>query len=315
MKQAPFLPPPPPQAQDEETRKGVRRKEFHFPGTNIFKGFRQQIAALERPPSFRDDLEPVLAVIGAFVLSAFFTLFVSLGQVGMFLPIFAGENRWIGSVFLAPPVEEIMKALSVVAVALVLPRSLPNRRYAAAIGAAAGLGYALSEDITYFGNPDAHGPSLILRLITNPIGHPVFTALCAIGVFVFMAKLRSGVKVSKAISGLPLFMLLLAVLNHASWNAWQFGVVSSLGYLGVFLSILVIVVPFLFILRDFLGGHFNFRHFLESIPEPPPLMPVNEPPPLPPPQYLSASGQVQGGKLKSYYQNRSAKQERASEAT
>jgi len=131
---------------------------------------------------------------------------------------------------------------------------------------------------------------MVLRLITNPIGHPIFTALCAVGVFVFVARLRSGVNIRKALLGLPLVMWLLAVLNHAFWNDWQFGVVSSLGYLGIVLSIFVIVVPFLIILRDFLGGHFNFGKFFETIPEPPPPippMPTDAPPPPSPIQAVS----------------------------
>ncbi len=300
MEQIPPPPPPPPEAENQQKTRGSRLKGFHLPRTNIFRNFRQQIAALEKPAVFKDDLEPVLAIIGAFILSAFFTLLVSLGEVSIFQPIYAGANRWIGSVFFAPPTEEIMKGLSVVAVAFFLPRAIPNRRYAAAVGAAAGLGYALSEDITFFANPNVQGTSAILRLILNPIGHPVFTALCAIGVFVFMARMRVGVKFSKAILGLPLFMLLLAVLNHSFWNAWQFGVNPSLGYLGLVLSIFVIVVPFLFILRDFLGGHFNFQHFFEPIPEPPSSHVSNVPlPPPPPPIQTSTLPDVYGSEQKS----------------
>jgi hypothetical protein len=144
------VPPPPPPTTEESPKRG---RGFHLPRSGFFKGFRRQIASYELPPDFREGLEPVLAGIGAFILSAFFTLFISLGQVSVFSPIFSGDNRWIGSIFLAPPVEETVKGLSVVALMLFVPRAFPNRRYAAAIGAAAGLGYTLSEDITYFGNP------------------------------------------------------------------------------------------------------------------------------------------------------------------
>lgn len=269
--------PPPPPVQEEGAGRG---RGFHLPRSNFFKGLRRQIAAYEVPPDFREGLEPVLAGIGTFILSAFFTLFISLGQVSAFSPIFSGDNRWIGSIFLAPPVEEGVKGLSVVAVALFVPRAFPNRRYAAAFGAAAGLGYALSEDLTYFGNPDINTQSIMIRLVMNPLGHPLYSALCAIGVFVFVARLRSGVKISKALLGVPLLLWLLAVLSHAAWNAFQFGVVSILHYWGILLSIFIIVLPVLIILRDFLGGHFNFGHFFETIPEPPPPAPPDS---LPPP--------------------------------
>ena len=290
-------PPPPPELQREGKGRG---KGFHLPGTNLFKSFRRQIAAYEVPPCFKEDLEPVLAGIGAFVLSALFTLFFSLGQVSVFSPIFSGDNRWIGSTFLAPPVEEAVKALSVAAVAFFIPRAVPNRRYAAAIGAAAGLGYALSEDITYFANPQTAPPNIILRLFLNPIGHPVYTAVCVVGTFVFVARLRSGLGIFKAISGVPLFTFLLAMLCHAFWNAWQFWINPSLGYGGVVLSIFVIIVPVLFILRDLLGGHFNFGRFFESIPEPPPPAPPDFAPPPPPLQSVQLCGANEDVKLNSY---------------
>jgi RsiW-degrading membrane proteinase PrsW (M82 family) len=267
--------PPPPEPQEESK---TRLTGFHLPETNFFKGFRRQIAALETPPNFKDGFEPMLAAVGAFILSAFFTLFVSLGQVSVFVPIFSGTYRWVGSVFLAPPVEETVKGLSVLVMALVMSRAFPNRRYTVAVGVAAGLGYTLSEDITYFANPQMAPQSMILRLFLNPIGHPVFTALCVIGVFVFVMRMKSGVGIVKAVLGLPLVMWLLAVANHAIWNAWQFGVIPATGYGGIVLSLFVIVLPFLFILRDLLGGHFNFQHFFQTLPEsappPPPPMPA-----------------------------------------
>jgi RsiW-degrading membrane proteinase PrsW (M82 family) len=274
------VPPPPPPATPDGSQS---RRGFHLPRTNFFKGFRRQIAAFEVPPDFKEGLEPVLAGIGAFILSAFFTLFISLGQVSVFTSIFSNEGRWIGSTFLAPPVEETVKGLSVMVLMLFVPRAFPNRRYAAAIGAAAGLGYALSEDITYFGNPQATAVNMIVRLVMNPIGHPVYTAICAIGVFVFVARLRSGIKIHKALLGLPLVLWLIAVLSHAFWNAYQFTVVPSLAYWGILLSLFVIVLPCMIILRDFLGGHFNFGNFFEAIPEPLPPAPPTPEDSLPPP--------------------------------
>ncbi len=307
MEQGSPPPPPPPELQKEDH---VRGKGFHLPETNFFKGFRQQIAAYEQMPSFKEGLEPVLAGIGAFILSALFTLFFSLGQVSVFSPIFSGDNRWIGSIFLAPPVEEAVKGLSVVVVALFIPRSMPNRRYAAAFGAAAGLGYALSEDITYFANPQAQPANIVLRLIMNPIGHPVYTALCAVGVFLFVARLRSGTKLSKALSGFPLLMLLVASVFHAFWNAWQFGLNPIWGYAGVVASVFALVVPALVILRDLLGGHFNFGHFFESVTEPAPPMPPDLPVPPPPPQNLSVQKKVFGGKLNLYCESKILGQKR-----
>lgn len=276
------LPPPPPSSMPE---KNGSRRGFHLPRTNFLKGVRRKIAALEKPAKFKDEMEPVLGAIMAFVLSAFFTAAVSLGEVVIFSPIYEGANAWVGSVFVSPPTEEIMKLLAILAVAILLPRIFVNRRYAAAMGAASGFGYMLSENITYFANPQVNLSPLSVFVRLLPISHPVLSAFSGIAVFVFISRMSSGMKLSKAIFGLPLVLFLVAILNHSLWNAWQFGVAPTLGVLGQILPIVVVSGPFVIILRDLLGGHFNFQHFFEPIPEPIPSTPLNSditPPPPPP---------------------------------
>jgi RsiW-degrading membrane proteinase PrsW (M82 family) len=280
------LPPPPPSSVEQKRQKNGSRREFHLPRTNFLKGVRRKIAALEKPPNFKDEMEPVLGAIMAFILSAFFTAAVSLGEVVIFSPIYEGANEWIGSVFVSPPTEEIMKLLAILAVAILLPRIFVNRRYAAAMGAASGFGYMLSENITYFANPQLNPSPLSVFVRLLPISHPVLSAFSGIAVFVLISRMSSGMKLSKAILGMPLALFLVAILNHSLWNAWQFGVARNIGVLGQILPIIVVSGPFVIILRDLLGGHFNFQHFFDPIPEPIPSAPPNSditPPPPPPP--------------------------------
>ncbi|MEM2110825.1 MAG: hypothetical protein QXX08_02990, partial [Candidatus Bathyarchaeia archaeon] len=64
----PFSPPPPPPPQ---LPPGVFPPgEFHLPRTNIFRTIRAQLAALERPPYFKNELEPMFGFLTVFVLAA-----------------------------------------------------------------------------------------------------------------------------------------------------------------------------------------------------------------------------------------------------
>lgn len=288
MAQPPY-PPPPPVAQPQQPLPATRRNELHLPRTNIFKSFRAQMASLERVPRFKDEMEPILGLIGAFVISAFATLLVSLAVVNSYSQYLEQQQAgWIGTVVITPPIEEIMKALSTLVVALVLPRVFSNRRYGAAMGAAAGLGYSLSEDLTYFTNPQYQATAFI-RLIIGPFMHPVFSAFSGMGVFVFISRRQMGKKFSESLFGLPLILLLIGIIYHSIWNASGFlsnaGGIWAAPYLALIVSAIVFIPPFLFILRDLLGGHFNFQHFFEILPEPSLFYPAIAPPP-PPPQII-----------------------------
>jgi hypothetical protein len=66
------------------------------------------------------------------------------------------------------------------------------------------------------------------------------------------------------------------------WNGISFGFADS-GYLPIILNVIVTFPVFALVLRDFLGGHFNFQNFFETIPEPTTAFPPMPPPPPPPP--------------------------------
>jgi len=55
-----------------------------------------------------------------------------------------------------------------------------------------------------------------------------------------------------------------------TWNGLAIGLALGTGnpYVGVVLDILVIFPLSAIILRDFLGGHFNFQSFFQPLPEP-----------------------------------------------
>ena len=267
-------PPPPPATVAPGTG-------FHGPGTNFFKGTRMRLSSLESA-----SLSPVqvnlkggllvslvLAAVVGFLLSFFVQL--ALIPVGS-IPLIA--------VF-APLTEEPFKAVGMLIVAFFMWKVILNRRYGAALGAAAGLGFAVAEDILYFSQFAAAGAgadSYIIRFLLLPFMHPTWSAFVGIGVFVFVAE-RS--KTGKAKLGLPLIFLFLGMLNHMVWNsiAALSMVIPGLGYGPILVDVFVIFPMFALILRDFLGGHFNFRNFFEPVPETAQQSLPFEPPPPPPP--------------------------------
>jgi RsiW-degrading membrane proteinase PrsW (M82 family) len=268
------LPPPPPPSSSS-----VPAREFHLPGTNFFPTIRAKLAVLEQPPQFKSEeekeIEPIMGFIVAAISAALFGCFVALAINDAVLPALGGAAV-AATPFVAALVEEPSKALCMLLVVIAVPKMFPNRRYGAAVGAVAGVGFALMEDIIYVVTGQASGTGGVLRLVLTPFGHPVYSAIVGIGVFVFAAKRSAGNSFSVAISGLPLLFLITGMIAHFSWDACVFWT----GDVGIYLGFLIVVPIFLVVLRDFLGGHFNFQHFFESIPE---LEPTFFEPPPPPP--------------------------------
>jgi len=272
MTEQPYPPPPPATA--------VPLAGFHGPGTNFFRSLRVRLSSLEGRSlsSIQVNLKGgllvslVLAAVVGFLLSYFVQL--ALIPVGT-IPLIA--------VF-APLTEEPFKAVGMLIVAFFLWKVIPNRRYGAALGAAAGLGFAVAEDILYFSQFSAAGAgadAYVVRFLLLPFMHPTWSAFVGIGVFVFVAERSQTGKVEWR---LPLMFLSLGMLNHMIWNSIAILLSPELGYGSIIVDVFVTFPMFALILRDFLGGHFNFQNFLEPVPDTAQqFFPVGPPPPPPPP--------------------------------
>lgn len=194
-------------------------------------------------------------------------------------------------IFFAPLTEEPSKALAMLIVAFVMWRVVPNRRYGAALGAAAGLGFGVAESILYVFQiavsnlPEIaaiRGEAIAIRVIVTPFMHPLWSAFVGIGVFALVANRHRTTRLSKSPTSLPMLFLLLGMLNHLVWNSVSLGL-SQFGYLPIVINLLVTFPLFAIVLRDFLGGHFNFQNFFEPLAEPMAAYPAMPPPPPPPP--------------------------------
>jgi len=261
--------------------------EFHGPRTNFFPRIRMQLAALEQLPMFKGEERLCLGLLIAFLTSATLATLISIVLQLALLP---AVGLGVMAVIIAPLTEEPSKALGMLIVALFLWRIIPNRRYGAALGAAAGLGFGIAESIVYIYNLASVGflsaGLFLTRLFVTPTVHLLFSAFVGIGVFVLVAQMAIRKNFLESLWGLPLLFLLIGMINHIVWNS--IALLPTTSYLAIIFLDLVITFPiFAVVLRDFLGGHFNFQHFFEPLPEPsflyPRVLPPPPPPPYPPP--------------------------------
>jgi hypothetical protein len=178
--------------------------------------------------------------------------------------------------------EQILKGLVMIFVGLFVWRTVPNCRYGAALGAVSGLGwhFALMIYRVATGFP---ADLILATVVTIPFYGTLFSSFVGLGVFVFAARKATGKSIVEALVWLPLLFLLVGVAADTlfdgitmipGWDLWP----------QVAVQIFVFSPAFLILLRDFIGGHFNFLHFFEPLPESPESVPgMLPPPPEPPP--------------------------------
>jgi RsiW-degrading membrane proteinase PrsW (M82 family) len=267
------LPPPPPPPK--------KLSNFHLPRTYFFLKIRAQLAELEKPAMFKSDLEVPMAFFIAFALGGILGIAYPLAVNTAFSAAFGDAASWATPLFIAPFLtEEISKGVCMLVVAFALVRVLPNRRYGAAIGAATGLGFAIMENLVFAVQGQTPGGFGLLRLINTPFTHPIFSSFVGIGVFVLVSRMRRGRSFFDAVLGLPMLFVLIGMINHSLWNLIAVFAPQPVNW---FLGIILLAPIFLVILRDFLGGHFNFQHFFEPLSETSDSVLSGLPPPPPPP--------------------------------
>jgi len=232
-------------------------------------GVRYRLSALESP-YLLDNTEAKIGFLTVFIASAFVATLVALALNNAVTPAFSDPQVvWIPFVIFAPILEEVAKTLCILFVLYAFfSQTIPNRRYGAALGAIAGLGLGVTESISYL--QGLAGGEALLRLLVTPMMHPFWSAFVGVGVFVFAARKRSGKNFVDALLGLPIIFFLIGTLSHMVWNGLAVGLVFATGnpYIGIALDILTVFPLSLIILRDFLGGHFNFLNYFETLPEP-----------------------------------------------
>ncbi|MGW7454054.1 PrsW family intramembrane metalloprotease [Streptomyces sp. NPDC054787] len=152
----------------------------------------------------------------------------------------------LGSVAIAPVVEESAKAAALVLVFVFRRRHFTGPADGFVVAGFTATGFAFTENILYLGNAYgedlAEGAGLLdsvtaatffVRIVLSPFAHPLFTVLTGLG---FGAAALSARRSRRL--GLPLLGLALAMCMHALWNGS-----SQLGEHGFYTVYACVMVP------------------------------------------------------------------------
>ncbi len=172
----------------------------------------------------RFESEPTRYLVGSFlwgalVASALAAVF-NTGAVTVFRESTdPGAALATAAVFVAPFVEEALKALPVLLVWLLLRSEFDGVTDGMVYAGMAAAGFAFTENIQYLGmaytngGGAALGATFVSRCLMSPFAHPMFTVLTGIGIGV-AATSRS--TLTRVVA--PLVGYAFAVLAHALWN-------------------------------------------------------------------------------------------------
>ena len=173
----------------------------------------------------RYEVEPLRAVLACFAWGAFGAVLLSLAAGLLFQ--FAVEEM-LGTqaaeaasvVIGAPLVEESFKGIAVLAVLIVARDEIDSTLDGLVYGALVGVGFAMTENILYFGQAYLEGGlgefgTLVLsRAVLGGFGHPAYTAIT--GAAIGWSRGRYGRGVARVI--IPILGWALAVALHVAWN-------------------------------------------------------------------------------------------------
>src|SRR5215217_2322258 len=199
----------------------------------------------------RYEAEPLWMLSTAFFWGALFATFFAFllntstaGIVTMMTDPKAGEE--FAAVISAPIVEEIGKALILFIFFFWKKDEFDGVVDGIVYASMAALGFAMTENILYYGKAAAVGGggaltlTVIIRGFFAPFSHPLFTSLTGIGLGLARQSTNMAVKLFTPVVG-----LLMAIFMHSIWNG---SAVFGGGGLFVLTYIVVMVPAFLIIL-------------------------------------------------------------------
>ena len=207
----------------------------------------------------RYETEPLWMLATAFfwgaLIATFFAFLLnttSAGIVGALTNANAAEA--FGAVIAAPIVEEIGKATILLIFFFWKKDEFDGIVDGIVYASMVALGFAMTENILYYGRAAAMGGgealtlTLIIRGFFAPFSHPLFTSLTGIGLG--LARQSSNVAVKFL---MPVVGLLMAIFMHSIWNGSAVlggGPLFVLTYLVVMVpAFLIILIVILFALR------------------------------------------------------------------
>ncbi len=182
----------------------------------------------------RFEPEPRWLLAIAFLWGASVAILVS-GVLNGLAERLAGEPT--SSIALTPIIEEVLKALVILAFAYLKPDEFDGVLDGIVYAAMAGLGFAMMENVEYYGNalllegPRGLAVTFTLRGVVSPFSHPLFTAMSGLGIGLARQSSRRALQLAG-----PPVGLLAAIGLHAAWNAG-----ASAGFVFFFVYGLVMI--------------------------------------------------------------------------
>ncbi|MQA03151.1 MAG: PrsW family intramembrane metalloprotease [Streptosporangiales bacterium] len=205
----------------------------------------------------RIEPEPTRNLVLAFAWGAAVSVvFALLFQIGFGLVV---PGEIYGATIAAPISEELAKGLIIFLILHVKKTELDGPTDGLVYAGMVGLGFAMSENIVYYGSALADGAgslvaTFVMRGIFSPLAHPLFTA--ATGVALGFAALKRDAAMRWL---LPIGGVILAMILHALWNGS-----TQIGYgIGLILYYLLIMLPIL--VACILIAFFDRRRVLRQI--------------------------------------------------
>lgn len=182
----------------------------------------------------RYEHEPIRLLLLAFFWGAVVAITFSFFFNTLFEAIatyFVGEDAasLAAAVIAAPWVEEAFKGIGLVLLMLAFRHEFDNALDGVVYGSIVGLGFAMTENIVYFGRQYAEGGLaglaliVVLRAILGGTGHALYTGTtgAALGFAREMRKWWAWLII-------PLIGYLIAVIQHAAWNLFAGAVIPAL---------------------------------------------------------------------------------------
>ncbi len=199
----------------------------------------------------RYESEPPWMLATAFAWGALVAVFFALvlnTASGIFVAVLTNDvnaAEAFSAGISAPIVEESAKALILLIFFFLKKDEFDGVLDGIVYAAMVGLGFAMTENIQYYGRAVLHGGGggltllFILRGMVAPFSHPLFTSMTGMGLGLARQSRNVFVKVVAPVVGLG-----LAIFMHSLWN----GSAILFGFLGFLLTYFLIMVPMFFMI-------------------------------------------------------------------
>ncbi len=174
----------------------------------------------------RYETEPWYLLLSAFLWGAVVAVFLAISfeiLAGQAVLVAWGEDTadLVGITIAAPVFEELTKGAALVVLVIFFRNEFDGALDGIVYGALIGLGFAMTENILYFGSvwvedgAVAFGFLFFLRAILGGFGHAFYTA--TFGATIGWAVQRPDWSIRRVL--VPACGLLLAISQHAAWNS------------------------------------------------------------------------------------------------